>query len=266
VGEFMSVQVWLNQQGKTFINATTQYMPESAAGLWARLAVADFDHDGDPDFIAGNHGLNSQLRASREEPLRLWYKDFDNNGSVDPILVFYNQHKPYPFPNRDDMLDQLYMLRRRFTSYKSYAKASWEDVFTAEERGGAQELQVNELETVYFENRDGKFIQHRLPREAQYAPVMAIAVQDYNNDGHLDFILAGNQRSARIRVGAMDANFGQLYLGNGTGAFTYVPQAQSGLMFRGDVRSMTWILINGRPTLLAGIHQQGVMAYQKVKP
>ena len=54
------------------------------------------DNDGDKDLVAGNWGLNSQLRANAEEPATLVWKDFDNNGSLDIFLCYYLQGKSYP--------------------------------------------------------------------------------------------------------------------------------------------------------------------------
>ncbi|MBA4053079.1 MAG: RNA-binding protein, partial [Marivirga sp.] len=119
-GEFMPVRVFLNDAGNNLKEATAQYFDNSSAGLWNRLVSADFDHDGDDDLIAGNFGLNSQLKASRLTPLNIVYSDFDKNGSVDPIITTYIQDKVYPFAARDEMLDQMYGLRKKFTNYASY--------------------------------------------------------------------------------------------------------------------------------------------------
>lgn len=263
MGEFMPISVFVNKQGKGFEEATNQYFKNAQSGWWSKLAVADFDHDGDDDLIAGNFGLNSQFKASESEPISLVYADFDNNGSIDPILVSYVQHKPYPFAGRDEMLDQLFPLRKKFTTYAPYAEATLTDLFTAAELSQATTLAATELRTVYFENQGTQFIKHTLPVEAQYAPVHSIEVLDYNGDGHLDFILAGNQSAIRIRLGSIDANFGQLYAGDGKGNFKYIPQAKSGLSFTGDVKSLKWIKTAAGEFLLAGVNNLGIAAYKR---
>jgi enediyne biosynthesis protein E4 len=263
VGEFMPLRVFVNKQGQSFEEATHQYFKTPQSGWWSKLAVADFDQDGDDDLVVGNFGLNSQFKASEAEPINLVYADFDNNGSIDPILVSYVQHKPYPFAGRDEMLDQLFPLRKKFTTYAPYAEATLTDLFTSAELSQADKLTATELQTVYFENQGTQFIKHTLPIEAQYAPVYSIEVLDFNHDGHLDFILAGNQSAIRIRLGSIDANFGQLYEGNGKGNFRYVPQAESGLSFTGDVKSLKWIKTAAGEFLLAGINNLGIVAYKK---
>jgi enediyne biosynthesis protein E4 len=263
-GEFMPVSIFINNKGSAFEEATSAFFEHPETGLWNKLAVADFDHDGDMDVIAGNIGLNSQLKASDSEPMELVYDDFDKNGSVDPILTYFVQHKPYPFASRDEMLDQIYPLRKKFTSYEAYANAQLPEVFSGGEIEKAKTLKANELRTVYFENRNGKFEKHILPIEAQYAPVTAIEVLDVNHDNNLDFILAGNQHAIRIRLGAIDANYGQLFLGNGKNDFQYVPQKTSGLALTGDVKSLRIITIGDQEYLLAGINNNGIVAYKKM--
>jgi enediyne biosynthesis protein E4 len=261
-GEFMPIRVFINQQGKGFEEQTRQYFDEANNGLWNRLAIADFDHDGDDDFVTGNFGLNSQLKASKEKPLTLVYNDFDKNSSIDPILVTHIQGKPYPFAGRDELLDQIYPMRKKFTSYAAYADATLTSLFTAEELKSAKTLTADELRTVYFENTGSKFVKHALPVEAQYAPVHAIEILDYNNDGNLDLILGGNQSAIRIRVGQIDANYGQLYQGNGKGNFTYVPQLASGISLSGDVKSLKMVKTGTKNYLLAGVNSLGIIAFQ----
>ncbi|WP_170252642.1 FG-GAP repeat domain-containing protein, partial [Adhaeribacter aerolatus] len=142
------------------------------------------------------------------------------------------------------------------------ADATLKDIFTAAELQGAGHWSANNLQTSYFEgSADGKFKARTLPLEAQFSPVFAITTLDYNQDGKPDVLLAGNLNQARLRFGKYDANYGTLLQGNGAGGFTYVPQAQSGLAIKGDVRS----ILNIKNTLLFGINQQPIKAYRVSK-
>src|SRR5690606_38571622 len=143
-------------------------------GLWNRIFLDDFDGDGDVDIVAGNLGLNTQLKASQTEPVELVYKDFDKNGSVDPILTYYIQGASYPFASRDELLDQIYGMRSKFTSYASYADARLNNIFSKGDLKNANVLKATTLESLYIENRGGTFIEKPLPREAQFAPIYAI--------------------------------------------------------------------------------------------
>jgi hypothetical protein len=265
VGEFVPVRVFINQQGKQLIEYTTSFFDRTEEGLWNKLCVADVNKDGRQDLIVGNFGQNSQLKASAEEPVSMVYADFDKNGSVDPILSYYIQHTSYPFASRDELLDQIYPMRKRFTTYSTYADAKLTDIFSADELKGAQALKVTELRTVLFLNKGNKFEKHVLPVEAQYAPVFGIEVFDYNNDGNVDILMGGNQSAIRVRLGIMDASYGQLFAGDGNGTFKYIPQIISGLSTTGDIKSLKIIKILNDHYLLVGVNNIGIVAYKHNK-
>ncbi|WP_439558059.1 VCBS repeat-containing protein, partial [Dyadobacter sp.] len=257
-GEWMPVIVLINSKGK-LENKTSDYFTKPFKGWWNKILIDDFNGDGKPDLVLGNMGLNTQCKASDAEPVQMIYKDFDDNGSIDPIMSFYIQGKSYPYVTRDELLDQMSIMRTRFQDYKSYADASVKEIFTAEELQGAQELGSNYLKTAYFEsNAAGKFVEKQLPLEVQSAPVYTITSLDYNGDGHKDLLLCGNVSKARLRFGKYDANYGILLKGDGKGKFAYIRQTDSGFSLKGDVRS---VLPVGNK-LLFGINQKEIKAYQ----
>jgi hypothetical protein len=257
-GEWMPVTIFINTNGK-LENKTSSYFDKSYSGWWNKILVSDFNGDGKPDLVIGNYGLNSQCRVSDKEPAELYYKDFDDNGSVDPILCFYIQDKTYPYVTRDELLDQISIMRTRFTDYKSYADATLKDIFTEEELKGAQHLQANHLATTLFlSGADGKLHQQQLPLQAQFSPVFTITALDYDKDGKQDLLLCGNINHARLKFGKFDANYGVLLKGNEHGEFTYIPQEKSGLHIWGDTRSV----IQTGNQLLVGVNQKEIKAYQ----
>ena len=262
VGEYMPITVYLNESGKSFKDATKDWVGEETKGWWSSLAIGDFDNDGDMDLVAGNFGLNSQFKTNVAEPLKLYFGDFDDNSSTDPILVNYVQGKPYPFPSRDELLDQVYGFRSKFTDYASYASATLEQILTTEQIAKSSKLEAPELKSMYFENNSMKFIPHVLPIAAQFAPIHAIHVFDYDSDGNKDILLAGNQTYTRLRLGMMDANMGQLFRGDGKGNFHYLPQSDSGFSILGDVKSI--LQLPSQPNLLYfGINNKGIINFQK---
>jgi hypothetical protein len=258
VGEWMPVTIMMNENGK-LINRTSRYLPQQTKGWWNKVLVTDLNKDGRPDIIAGNLGTNSQCKASANEPMEMYYKDFDDNGAIDPILCVYIQHKSYPFCTRDELLDQISMMRSRFTDYESFANAGINNMFTDDELKGAGHLQANMLKTTLFmSNANGTFSSQELPVQVQYAPVFTITAFDYDKDGNTDLLLCGNMNKARIRFGKYDANYGVLLKGDGKGHFQYIPQQQSGFRITGDVRSVMDI----NNTLLFGINQSSLKAYK----
>ncbi|PIQ21647.1 MAG: RNA-binding protein [Cytophagales bacterium CG18_big_fil_WC_8_21_14_2_50_42_9] len=261
VGEWMPVTVFQNSNGKLNDN-TAAYFAKKYSGWWNKLIIGDFNQDQRPDLIIGNQGLNTQCKASDKEPAELYYKDFDDNGAIDPILCFYMQGKSYPYVTRDELLDQVSMMRTRYQDYSSYADASLKDIFTPEELKGAGHLSSNYLQTAYFQlGSNGKFKEMPLPLEVQFSPILALSTLDYNQDNSQDLLLGGNVNKARLRFGKYDANYGLLLRNDGKGNFTYVPQQQSGLRITGDVRS----ILNINDKLLFGINQMPVKAYSVQK-
>ena len=258
VGEWMPVSVFINSNGK-LENRTRDYFDKEYSGWWNKLFLADLNGDGKRDMIVGNTGLNTQCKVSDKEPAEMYYKDFDNNGSVDPVFCFYIQGKSYPYITRDELLDQMSSMRTRFTDYKSYADATINQVFTEEEMKDVKHMIANCLRTMYFETGAGiKFHEKDLPLQAQYSPVFTITDLDYDKDGKSDLLLCGNINHARLRFGKSDANYGVLLKGDGKGNFSYISQQQSGFHIRGDVRSV----IHLNNMLLFGINQEPLKAYK----
>jgi enediyne biosynthesis protein E4 len=258
VGEWMPVTIYINKNGK-LKNETSKYFDHEYTGWWNKITTGDFNYDSKPDLFVGNLGLNTQCRASVKQPAEMFYKDFDDNGSIDPFLCFYIMDTSYPYVTRDELLDQISIMRTRFTDYKSYADATLRDIFTEEELKDVNHLQANYLKTAYFESApDGSFQEKELPLQAQISPVFTITQLDYNKDGREDILLCGNINHARLRFGKYDANYGILLQGDGSGNFSYINQSQSGFHLRGDVRSV--IRINNK--LLFGINQNEVKAYK----
>jgi hypothetical protein len=257
-GEWMAISVFAVEDGR-LANKTALYFDRPYKGWWNKIQIADFNGDQKPDLLIGNFGTNTQFQITEREPAELYFKDFDNNGAVDPIFCFYIQGKSYPYVTRDELLNQLSGLRSRYTTFDRYADETITDIFDERELRNAGHLEANRMETTLFlSGTDGKFSIGSLPLEAQYAPVHTITVLDYDGDGKKDVLLCGNNNHVKLRLGKMDANYGTLLRGDGRGRFAYVPQAKSGFRLRGDVRSV----IQLGETLVFGINQEEVVAYR----
>jgi hypothetical protein len=261
VGEFMPLQIFNFEKGKS-INVTKTFFDESPAGLWNALWIEDLNKDGKLEMLVGNQGLNSQYKASVAEPMELYVKDFDSNGSVEPILTTYVKGIKVPFLTRDELLEQISMMRPRFTDYQSFAEAKLSDIFTEDELKDAKIYQSTELKTSLFSlNAGGKYESKPLPSLVQSSPIFAFQIADVNADGHLDIVMAGNMNHAKLRIGKMDSNYGLLLLGDGQLNFNLVPQKKSGFWLKGDVRSMLKV----EDHWYFGINSLGVESYKMRK-
>ena len=261
-GEWMPIRFFENVNG-TLKEVTDNTGLQHMNGQWRSLQAVDLDHDGDMDFVAGNLGLNNTYHASPKEPIKLFAKDLDGNGTVDPIMCYYmvnqqGQRRLYPAVSRDMLTMQVPALKNDYLQYSSYADVDAGKLFSKESKDGMLELTCDETRSVWLENTgQGKFTSHALPAAAQLSPVNAIICTDVNGDGHTDIVIAGNEYQAAIMTGRYDASYGLLLEGDGKGNFRDVAPVRSGLILDGDVKDMQLITTgNGERLILVAVNDE----------
>ena len=260
VGEWMSIQVFENRKGTLRLSEKAISFPSK--GLWNTIHSIDFDNDGDQDLVVGNFGTNSQLKVSPNEPLQLYFGDFDQNKSVDPILCYYVDGASYPLVSKEDLINQLPILKKKFVYFKDYANAQIEQILSPDQLDQAQTYSVETLETMLLENQNGQFTKRALPIEAMFAPVHAITSIDANQDGNMDIIMGGNTAHARVKLGSLDGNHGLVLLGDGQGNFRKMPYANSGIQVKGDVRSIVQFSINDKKILGFAVNDDNFKCFE----
>lgn len=257
VGEYMPIRAFENLGGVLKEVSSNSGLGNSE-GWWNTIKEGDFDNDGDMDYILGNFGLNSQLKASVNEPITLIAKDFDGNGTLDPILCSYNMGESYPVFSKDDMSNQLTFLKSKYVSYSEFADKKITDMFSTSDLKDAIQLKANTLASGYLENLgNNKFKLHELPFMAQIAPVYGISIQDFNNDKNLDVILAGNFYGTRVKYGRYDASKGTVLLGNGKGQFNALSNIESGIDLQGEIRDINSVKTTGGKRILIFARNNG---------
>jgi hypothetical protein len=237
-GEWMPVSVFRKVDNK-YVNVTSELGLSELSGWWYTLEIADFNNDGFPDMVAGNVGLNSYIQAGPGKPAELYYDDFDKNGTIDPVLCYYNGEESYPLHYRDRMLDQMIFLKKKFTRYHPYANAGLDDIFTKEQLSGAKVLAANTFAHTLFINEGGKgFSASALPKYTQISTVRTLQVLDVNQDSILDLVVGGNFYGTDAQFGRHDASVGAVLIGDGKGGFSVVSPGDSGFSIPGNVRSI----------------------------
>lgn len=266
VGEWMKITVLEQTIQHKFIEASDSWGLKNTSGWWNTITAADVDRDGDMDFLVGNLGLNSRLRASIEEPIEIWVGDIDGNGSVDPLVTYYNNHVRYPFVGRDLLIKQVPSLKRKFVSYSDYKDAKVEDVLSTEQLSNFVKKTAVTFSSVWLENTGNTFFIHSLPADAQFFPVYAIEAVDINFDGHLDIVMAGNQFQVQPELGRYDAGYGLCLLGDGKGNWTPLSIKQSGFFVPGQVRDIVVVRDNkGNPIILVSRNNDSILTFKPLE-
>ena len=241
VGEWMPITVFVNDKGQ-LKNKTEEFGLANTKGWWNSISGGDFDHDGDIDYIAGNLGLNSKNKSTLAEPFRIYTNDFDNNGSFDVALGYYNDGVCYPVRGRQCSSDQVPFIAEKIPDYSSFGIATIEDVYGKEALNKSIRFEAHTFASSFIENVDGKTFKIKpLPNEAQFAPTYGTMIEDVDRDGCLDVIMVGNQYPVEIETGRYDAHRGLILKGNCNGTFNSFPLNNIGLNIDGDAKAMVWI-------------------------
>ncbi len=271
VGDYMPITVFVNR-GEKF-EQLSQTGLEDHTGWWNSIVSGDFDEDGDMDYIVGNVGLNNLWGTTMEKPVTLIAKDFDGNGSVDPVTFAHfkndeGSYEAFPVHFWNELYGQSTLFRRKFDRYKSYARSNIHTLFTPEELEGALILKANQPASVFVENLgNGKFEMHPLPLYAQMGPVNGMVVEDVNQDGHLDVLLVGNDHGNEIFTGKMDAHTGLLLLGDGKGNFEPKRSAESGFLVAGDAKAAVKLVdAQGKYLYVASQNRGKLLAFTREMP
>lgn len=140
---------------------------------------------------------------------------------------------------KPDLQKRIPSIKTKYIKHTDYANASFEDIFSAQQREGMTVHTVQTAETSILINEgNGVFSVKALPLQAQTSPIYGILTGDYNGDGKTDILLTGNFYDVLSEIGRYDANYGLLLLGDGKANFTATKPEQTGFFVRGQVRRM----------------------------
>ncbi|MDB4171427.1 FG-GAP-like repeat-containing protein [Polaribacter sp.] len=185
--EWGTPQVFINKKGKLSLLE----IPKNLTGLWQSITAFDIDKDGDNDILLGNWGLNTKFKASVENPLRLYYGDFDANNKKETVLTYSKKGKEYPVSSKNELAAQMNRISTQFVTHKNYALKTVNEVLTQDAVNKATKFTVNTLASGYLENNNGTFsVFKQFPKELQAAPITNFNQLHFKNKDAL--IVSGN--------------------------------------------------------------------------
>ena len=245
----------------TTLNAWKKATLTDLPGWWNFTIAADFDGDGDMDLIAGNLGLNSRLKASKQEPIKMYYNDFDDNGTNEQVVSYFVQGKEIPFANKDEIQRQIPLIKKNFLYAEDFAKAKIDEIFSKTKLSSSTIYNAYHFaNTVFINDGKGNFSPIVLPWQAQISTYKTATLFDANGDALPDVLLMGNFYDNNVQMGRYDADYGTLLINKGKGLFE--PSTINGLSIKGQVRKISPIQINHLPNFLLAMNADSLRFIQ----
>ena len=267
-GEWMPLRFFRNEKGK-LVEITENSGLSDNLGWWNSLAAADLDNDGDIDYIAGNYGKNINFKGTAEEPIKLYAKDLDQNGKIDPLISYFlrdslGTRKEYLYHPWQDVTKQFVGIRKYFNSFGEFGELTLPEMFPDGLLDGAKVLLFNYMSTSWVENLgSGKFKIHPLPVAAQLGPVFGILPTYIDEDGHIDILLVGNDFGMEVQQGPADGLMGLVLKNDGEGNFMPVPLEESHFFVPGDARGLVNLSIaDGKSLVVATQNNDAIKVFE----
>ncbi|WP_242158029.1 VCBS repeat-containing protein [Aestuariivivens sediminis] len=260
VGEWMEPRVLLQNSDGQFAKANNEDLGlENMSGWWYSIEKGDLDDDGDMDLVLGNLGDNYKYQATATEPFKLYAKDFNNSGSTDIVLSYPQGGNYYPVRGKQCSSQQIPELKEKFKDYNSFANADIEVIYADLGLQDALELNANNFSSYILQNNGGKFIKKRLPNYAQISSINDILIDDFDDDGIKDVIVAGNLYTSEVETTRNDASYGSLikFTQNIENLRALKP-SETGLFVRGDCKKINKIKIGDSFYVIAAINDAAI--------
>lgn len=212
---------------------------DSLDGWWGAIDAKDLDNDGDLDLILGNSGSNLHYKPKKNQPMKMWVNDFDNDGTIEQIVTQNYDGGDYPIHQKRELTSQILALKKKNIKASEYAKKTIDELFSNEIISNTIVKKASIAESVIAINEgDGIFTIKELPARVQFSCICGIQCTDVNNDGNLDLIMAGNNFEFKPQFSRMDGNYGNVLLGDGKMGFDWQNYSKSGLFIKEEVKHL----------------------------
>jgi len=250
VGEWSS-PIILRNTADGFIKQTVSELTDYS-GWWQSVTPVDMDNDGDLDFVLGNLGENNKWNASVDKPLGVLASDFDQTGTHDIVLTKKYKGEEVPVRGKQCSSEQMPFIKSKFPEFSKFATSNIGDILGVDQVNEATRFEAKTFRSVILRNNGNfNFEVIDLPAKAQWFPIKALVVDDFDKDGNMDMVLGGNIANTEPETASYDAGKGLLLKGDG--AFNFKSEYllnKSGLMLDKDLRDLKKIKIGQRNGIL----------------
>ena len=230
-------------------------------GWWNFILPVDIDGDGDIDFIAGNQGQNCIFQPTANEPVRMYYNDFDDNGTKEQIVTYYKQGIEIPMAAKMDLEKQMPFIKKKYLYASDFSIAPLTDIFSAKKLNGSTVFTANYFSNaVLINNGKGNFSVNELPWQAQLSCLRDAAIIDANGDNLPDILTAGNFYEQAMPLNRNDADFGTVLINKGSGNF--VAERINGVIIKNQVRHISPVIINKKKAYVIARNNDALMIIQ----
>ena len=266
--EWSPIRFFENRNGK-LVEVTQITGLQNDKGWWNSLAAADLDNDGDLDYVVGNSGSNCYFKGTQDQPVRLYAKDLDDNGMIDPLISYYLRDslgvkQEYLYHPWQDVVKQFAGIRKYFNSFGAFGASTLPEMFNDGLLDDAEVLELNTTATSWIENLgNNRFTRHELPIAAQLAPAYGIVAEDLDGDGLTDILMVGNDYGMEVQQGRSDAMMGLVLRNTGNGNFEVLSNLESGFYVPGDGKALIRLAMqNGKNLLVATQNNDRLKAFE----
>ncbi len=266
--EWGPVKLFINHDGR-LEEQTEEAGLASFTGWWNSIAGRDLDADGDLDFVVGNFGLNTKYHASQEHPALIYHGDFDGGGKRQIIEAEFEADILYPIRGRSCSSRAMPFLADKFPTYRSFAVAPLESLYTEHRLQDADRFAATTLESgCLINDGEGHFEFRPLPRLVQIAPSFGVGLTELDGDGWPDLLVAQNFFSPQWETGRMAGGLSLALRGGASGKFTVVETRDSGIRLAGDPKGLALADMNqdGWPDVLIGQNDNRLLLWERQVP
>jgi enediyne biosynthesis protein E4 len=252
-----TLRLFENNSG-VFREVTAEFGLADHKGWWQGVATGDLNGNGRTDIIAMNLGLNSQYQFNNDDPLRLYFDNFDGFGGNDIIDAYSIGNQKYMPRQKLHEFQQSYINLNRMENHEIFANSSLKEIL-GDRYEQTRFKEINTLEHMVFINTDDGFEAHSLPLEAQLSAGYHVGVADINNNGIEDLFISQNLFALPEKTPRLDAGRGLLLFGNGDGSFRPVSGTESGIKVYGEQRGAAFSDLNNDGRLDLTVSQNGTI-------